>query len=72
MIKLFLKNLLISILAAGCMYQAGINDYVEFPKNYPKDYLIYAFSLFFCAFLMTYNQIQNEKATKDGKVKNKL
>lgn len=60
-IKLFLKNLLISLMTAGLMYQVGINDYIDFPKNNPNDYMIFALSITFCAFLLTYNQQNQDK-----------
>lgn len=69
-IKLFLKNLLISMMTAGIMYQVGLNDYIDFPKEYPKDYIIFAFSIAFCAFLMTYNQQQDKKNPNQEPVKN--
>lgn len=66
-IKLFAKNLLISLMTAGLLYQVGVNDYIDFPKEYPKDYLIFAFSIAFCSLLMTYNQQNQEKKSPESK-----
>ncbi|GIV44718.1 MAG: hypothetical protein KatS3mg035_1841 [Bacteroidia bacterium] len=66
-IKLFLKNLLISLMTAGLMYQIGINEYIDFPKNYPKDYWIFALSIVFCSLLMTYNQKNQDKEIQETK-----
>ncbi len=65
-IKLFLKNLLISLMTAGLMYQVGINDYIDFPKNYPNDYMILALSIAFCSFLLTYNQQNHDRKIQES------
>lgn len=57
---------MISLLTAGLLYQLGINEYINFPKEYPKDYLVYALSIVFCSILMTYNQHNQEKKSEES------
>lgn len=53
-------------MTAGLMYQVGINDYIDFPKNYPNDYMILALSIAFCSFLLTYNQQNHDRKIQES------
>jgi hypothetical protein len=69
-IKLFLKNLLITMMTAGLFYHLGVNDYVDFPKNYPFDHLLFALSILMCSMIMTYNELQTiNEIKKEDEIK---